>query len=316
MRVRRKPPESPAETRATSSEGHRLAIGTTQEAPTMPRPPLRDPKKDPRALLGRALKRLRLAAGITTQAAMAARLDGYGEDSVQKAETGYQLPTEDLVTRWLDISNATDLDREIVADLYEYAREADPVIPPFAEPWLEVEPQAAIIHAWALDVLPGQFQTYDYAQAMFRLHGFDEDLASGKAAARVERARILDGPDGARFTAILYEPLLRRLVGTPQIMIGQFEHLLALMDRPNVVIQVVREAGYFPGFAGQFQIARGRTIPDTLNMITVEDQTTNTPAVVDRASALFEDIRGYALSVMESRALIQEALQRWKNQQQ
>jgi hypothetical protein len=42
----------------------------------MPRPPLRDPRKDPRALLGRALKRLRVAAGYTTQAALAARLDG------------------------------------------------------------------------------------------------------------------------------------------------------------------------------------------------------------------------------------------------
>ena len=51
----------------------------------MPRPSIRDPKKDPRALLGRALKRLRLAAGCTTQAARVARLDGHGEDSVQKA---------------------------------------------------------------------------------------------------------------------------------------------------------------------------------------------------------------------------------------
>ena len=55
---------------------------------------------------------------------------------------------------------------------------------------------------------------------------------------------------------------------------------------------------------------------ESINMITVEDQTTNTSAVVDRTIALFEDIRGYALSVMESRALIQEALQRWKTQQQ
>ncbi len=282
----------------------------------MPRPPLRDPKKDPRALLGRALKRLRLAAGITTQAAMAARLDGYGEDSVQKAETGYQLPTEDLVTRWLDACDTTDLDREIVADVYEHAREADPVIPPFAEPWLEVEPQAAIIHAWALDVMPGQFQTYDYAHAMFIKGGLDEDRAAARAAARVKRARILDGPDGTRFTAILYEPILDRMVGTPEIMIGQLEHLLALMDRPNVIIQVVREAGYFPGHNGQFQIASGRAIPATLNMITIRDQTTSDPVVVDEATVLFEQIRSYALNVASSRALIQEALPRWQSQQQ
>jgi len=96
-------------------------------------------------------------------------------------------------------------------------------------------------------------------------------------------------------------------------MVGQLEHLLEMMDRPNVVIQIVPEAGYFLGFAGQFEIARGRTIPDTLNMITVEDQTTNTPAVVDRAIALFEDIRGYALSVADSRVLIQEAIEKWNS---
>jgi transcriptional regulator with XRE-family HTH domain len=282
----------------------------------MPRPPIRDPKRDPRALLGRALKRLRLAAGFTTQAAFAARLDGHGEDSVQKAETGNQVPTDDLVLRWLNACDASDVDRELIADLVEYAREADPVIPKFAEPWLDVEPQASIIHAWALDVIPGQLQTYDYAYSLFRLHRFDDDKSAAKATARVKRRAILDDPDSTRMTAILYEPLLRRLVGTPEIMVEQLEHLLQTMDRPNVVIQVVREAGYFLGFVGQFQIASGRTIPDTLNMITVEDQTTNTPAVVDRAIALFEDIRGYALSVTESRALILEAIKRWKSEQE
>lgn len=281
----------------------------------MPRPPIRDPKKDPRALLGRALKRLRLAAGFTTQAAFAARLDGHGEDSVQKAETGNQVPTDDLVLRWLNACDVSDVDRELIADLVEYTREADPVIPKFAEPWLDVEPQAAIIHAWALDVLPGQLQTYDYAYSLFRLHHFDEDKSAAKATARVKRRAILDDPDSTRMTAILYEPILNRLVGTPDIMVEQLEHLVQMMDRPNVVIQVVREAGYFLGFAGQFQVASGRTIPDTLNMITVEDQTMNTPAVVDRAIALFEDIRGYALSVTESRTLILEAIKRWKSEQ-
>jgi hypothetical protein len=286
-----------------------------QEALTMPRPPIRDPRKDPRALLGRALKRLRVAAGYTTQAALAARLDGHGEDSVQKAETGYQLPTDDLILRWLDTCDASALDRELIADLAEHAREAEPIIPHFAEPWLEVEPEAAIIRAWALDVLPGLLQTYDYAFAMFITGGLDEDRAAARAAARAKRAAILDGPDGTRLTAILHEPILHCRVGTPDIMMGQLEHLLAMVDRPRVIIQVVREAGYFPGRRGQFQIASGRAIPDTLNMITVRDQTTNDPAVVDEATVLFEDIRSYACNVAESRALIQEALQLWKSRQ-
>ncbi len=137
-------------------------------------------------------------------------------------------------------------------------------------------------------MLPGQFQTYDYACAIFIKGGLDEDRAAARAAARVKRAGILDGPEGTRMTAILYEPILHRLVGTFEIMEAQLARLLALADRPNIVVQVIREPAYFPGHNGQFEIARGRMIPDTLNMINIEDHTTTTPAVVDMAIALFE----------------------------
>ncbi len=281
----------------------------------MARPSTRDPET-PAALLGRHLKRIRLAAGFVTQAALAARLDGYGEDVVSKGETGVQPPTEDCLLKWLDLCQASDEARVYIIELWEVVRSpnASGVIPPFAEPWLRVEGAASIIHIWALDVMPGLLQTYDYAFAMFVARGMSEDKAAAKAAARVKRQSILDGDEPTRVTAILYEPLLNRLVGTPQIMAGELANLLALSQRPSVIIQVVREAGYFPGFEGQFEIASGRTIPDTLCMVTVQDQTTNTPAVVDEAIVLFEEIRGYAVTVTESRVIIQEALQRWSQQ--
>jgi hypothetical protein len=79
---------------------------------------------------------------------------------------------------------------------------------------------------------------------------------------------------------------------------------------------VVRDTGYFFGLEGEFGIARGREIPDTLNVVSVEDRATTEPAVVDRVAALFERIRGHALTIEESRAIIQEALQRWNSQRQ
>jgi hypothetical protein len=96
----------------------------------------------------------------------------------------------------------------------------------------------------------------------------------------------------------------------------QGEHPAAHRRRPNVIIQVVRDTGYFFGLEGQFMIASGREIPDTLNIVTVEDQTTTEPAMVDRVAALFERIRGHALTIEESRVIIQEALQRWNSQRQ
>jgi hypothetical protein len=53
-----------------------------------------------------------------------------------------------------------------------------------------------------------------------------------------------------------------------------------------------------------------------VDMVTVEDHVTDDTEVVGKAAALFEDIRGYALNVVESRALIAKAIERWHSQKQ
>jgi transcriptional regulator with XRE-family HTH domain len=274
----------------------------------------RDPKRDPKAVLGEALRQFRIAAGYS-QAGAAAKVDGWGEDSIQKAETGKQLPVDELYEALLALYEVTPRERTVLDVLMEHARTADPVVPEFAEPWLKVEQVAALLRVWALFVMPGLLQTLEYATAMFMMGGLDEDKAAAKAAMRVKRQAILANPEGPRLTVLLHESLLHCLVGSPEIMARELEYLLELSHRPNVVLQVVRESAYFPGRAGQFTIASGRKIPDTLGMVTLEDQTTTTVALVDEAIMLFEEIRGYALSAAESRALIQEALKRWKSQQ-
>jgi hypothetical protein len=142
----------------------------------------------------------------------------------------------------------------------------------------------------------------------------DEDTAAQSADARVARRGRIEGPDAKRVTAIIHESALYCQVGTPQVMAEQLEDLLAMSRQPNVIIQIVRNTGYFFGLEGEFMIASGHTMPDTLNMVTVVDQTTTDPAMVDRTTALFERIRGHALTIEESRAIIQEALQRWSQQ--
>ena len=116
-------------------------------------------------------------------------------------------------------------------------------------------------------------------------------------------------------TPVIYEPVLHRRVGTPEIMAAQLEDLLEVSRHPNVVIQVVQEHGYLPGLRGQFEIASGLDIPDTLVMYNVEDQTQDDPSLVSKAAALFERIRGHALTIEESRAIIREAQQQWRSQQ-
>jgi hypothetical protein len=272
-------------------------------------------KKGPKALLGKHLRRLRLAAGLATQLALAVRLDGYGEDMVSKVETGDRVPSDDMYAKWLDACGATDLDGVYLDDLLEQARTSKSVVPDFAVPWLHAEADAGYLQLWSFVTLPGILQTYDYAYNMFLLGGLDDDAAAENAATRVERRRHVEGSDAKRVTAVIHESVLYRRVGPDEAMAEQLADLLAASRLPNLIIQIVPDTGYFFGLEGEFMIASGRDIPDTLNMITVEDQTTTEPAMVDHASALFERIRGHALPIEESRAKIQEALQRWNGQQ-
>jgi hypothetical protein len=96
-------------------------------------------------------------------------------------------------------------------------------------------------------------------------------------------------------------------------MVGQLEDLLQLSQRRNVINQVIPDAGYFLGYEGQFQIASGPGILDTVE--TVEDHVSDDPATARKVAELFEEIRSYALNAAESRALIQEAVRRWSQQQ-
>ena len=274
--------------------------------------------------LGEELRQLRIAAGYPTIQAFAARIDGYGESLITKVEQGKRTASKQLFPAWLDACAVhiddrtpvlTDGHRRALTALWEIALKREGPIPEFIELWLTREAAATFLRLWALNILPGLLQTYDYAHAMFALSGLDEDEASEKASARIQRQAILDGPDATQVTAIIYEPVLLCLVGTPEIMVKQLAHIADMSRRPNLVIQVVRDTGYFPGRRAQFEIASGPKITDTMVTLGVEDQTMDDPALVGKAAALFERIRGYALTIEESRALIQEALQRWQSQQ-
>jgi hypothetical protein len=279
-----------------------------------------EPDENPAAVrLGEELRQLRIAAGYPTIQALAARIDGYGDSMLAKVEQGRRAASRQLFPAWLDACSIhietqapvlTDGHRRALTALWELALKREGPIPEFIELWLKREAAAAFLRLWSLNVLPGLLQTYDYAYAMFTLSGVDEDQAKEKATARIQRQAILDGPDATHVTAIIYEPVLYCRAGTPEVMTQQLAHILEMSRRPNLVIQVVRDTGYFPGRRGQFEIASGPKFTDTMVTLGVEDQTMDEPVQVGKAAALFERIRGYALTIEESRALIQEALER------
>jgi transcriptional regulator with XRE-family HTH domain len=275
-----------------------------------------DPEADPWVVFGEQLRILREESGFATQAALGTRIN-YGPDAISKVETGDRLPTDTMYPAWLQACGVTPREKKILDKQLTLARKVKGPIPQFVELYIEREKEATFLRLWGLLLIPGPLQTYDYAHAMYvQGRGMDEEQAAENATARLDRQAILQGPDAPHVTALIFEYALNLLVGTPETMVGQLEHLLEMSHRRNIVIQVVRETRYFPGMRGPFEIASGAGIVDTVAMVTVQDHVSDEDAVTRTVAVLFDRIRGYARPVEESRAILQEAIQQWKSQQQ
>ena len=112
---------------------------------------------------------------------------------------------------------------------------------------------------------------------------------------------------------MLDESVLRRLIGSPQVMHDQLVHLVDLSQRPYLMIQVLPAAnGANAGLGGAINLASGDGTPGVLLTEAVEDQTTENRALVLKASDTFDLVRADALPRAASRALFLEAAEQWK----
>jgi transcriptional regulator with XRE-family HTH domain len=269
----------------------------------------RDPETNPAAFLGGELRRARVAAGFSSQDALAAKL-GFDRTVVAKAETGERPPTVDVLAAWCQ---ACHLDDELFGRLAVLARRADGPVPSWFEDWLQAEGRAHTLRFWQPLIVPGLLQTADYARALFLAGGADDGKADELVAVRLERQSVFDRANPPHVVTILDESVLHRLIGSPAIMTDQLGHLGAMAERPNVQVQVVPSArGANAGLSGGFSLASCDDAPDMLAMLAVEDVTEERRSLVRHAALVFDLVRGDALPREESRALILEAAEQWK----
>jgi transcriptional regulator with XRE-family HTH domain len=271
----------------------------------------RDPDTDPRAFLGRELHRARLAAGFSSQEALAARL-GFDRTVIAKAETGDRPPTDEVLDAWCDVCN---LDRELFGRWAAFARRTDGPIPAWFEDYLEAEHAAQSLLTWSPIVIPGLLQSAGYARVLLLAQQTDtsDEAIDALVNARLDRQAIFDRADPPDVTVVLDEAVAHRLIGTPAIMHDALIHVAEMALRPSIVVQVVPASkGANAGIGGAFDIASADGTPDMLRMDGVEDQTTENRSLVRKHRAAFNRVRGDALSRDASRDLILKAAEQWK----
>lgn len=139
---------------------------------------------------------------------------------------------------------------------------------------IDYESASSSISQFETIFVPGILQTEDYASAI--LHVFHGDkYAPERLAAlvdlRTRRRELLTRRD-TKFSLVMDESVIHRVVGGPSVMRQQLETLVASAELPNVTIRIVPfTVGSYPGMKGSFELVEFDDMPDE-NIVFVEEQ--------------------------------------------
>jgi transcriptional regulator with XRE-family HTH domain len=238
------------------------------------------------------MRRERLQSGFTGNE-LAAKL-GWSQSKVSKIETGRTKPSPGDVAEWFAACLVTgdalqqhiDQARAIQVEATDWGPEgfdAD------QRHYQELESAASSIRIYQPEVIPGLFQTADYARRLLTmLDRFDTLEIAARATARLDRQSVLYDTS-KHVEAVVTEAALRWRPGPIPIMRAQLDRLVSLSTLPSVRIGVLpweRSGNTLPGNA--FVLF---TLPEE-KVITVETYTAEVS--ISNASGVTEYERVYA----------------------
>lgn len=208
---------------------------------------------DGRIGFGNRLRRLREDADLSGKQ-LAERL-GWPGSKVSRLENGRQTATAADVRAWADVLGVDSGDRDkLVEDLrslrVEYATWRRQLRGGFAPRQLVagiLDEGAVLVRNLQTALVPGMFQTADYARAVFRgvvsIHG-PRDVEAA-VHHRMLRQDLLYRP-GREFRFLLTESALRARVGSIGVHRGQLDRLLVLAGLDTVSLAVLPWAVELP----------------------------------------------------------------------
>jgi transcriptional regulator with XRE-family HTH domain len=210
-----------------------------------------------RRRLGAELKRCREAAGLTQE--NVSRHFEWHAAKVTRIETARVTVTARDVRDLLSLYGVTDPDyREALVELARQSRERTwwtdyrDIMRPGA--YVGLEDGATSMRSWEPVILPGLLQTEAYMRALIQA-GRSTDapgVIDRRIALRRQRQeRRLGGARPLTLHAVIDESVVRRVIGGPDVMNKQLEHLIETAQLPNVTLQILPfDAGEHPFLGG------------------------------------------------------------------
>ncbi|MFF7096619.1 helix-turn-helix domain-containing protein [Streptomyces rubradiris] len=270
-----------------------------------------------RRQLGATLRKLRARKGLTLEEA--GRLVGVSKATVSRYET------QAGPVRWIVVEalcreyGATETEAKAVVGLAKDAKQqgwwnsfADS-IPESMNLLLTLEDEAVRESHFSCVYVPGLLQTRAYSTAVQKANEvpLGQEEIERLVDIRMKRQEILTRPKPPRLWAILDESVIRRVVGSPQVMREQLARLLEANESPHITLQILPfSKGAHAAALGSFVILGG-TEP-ALDVVYVDLHAGSLflekDEELDRYRLAFEYLQAQALDMEASSAMIHGAL--------
>jgi transcriptional regulator with XRE-family HTH domain len=135
--------------------------------------------------------------------------------------------------------------------------------------YVGLEQAATTLCYYQSSIVPGLLQTVDYARAMHKA-GMPEEFTPERAdeliEIRLRRQQVLNREPPLRMRALIDEAVLHRMVGGPDVMSAQLDHLADVAKKlPNVTLGVIPyAAGAHPAMDNMFTILDFEVAPSVV----------------------------------------------------
>jgi transcriptional regulator with XRE-family HTH domain len=271
------------------------------------------PAQQAREALGVRLREIRKEAGLTARDL--AIIFGCHFSKISRIENGVQAPSEANIKAWCRACNAERQIPDLIAtaraieSMYvEWRRHTRAGMKRLMLTPVPLYERTTLFRIYEHSAIPGLFQTAEYSAAILTYFIDFLDAPNDLDAAlqaRMERQKIIYSGN-RRFIVVLEENALRARVGSPEIMAGQLDRLLAMISLPRISLGIIPQAALRRTFT---QV--GFWIYDNA-MVGVETPTAKLeitqPREIRLYAGMFEHLRQSAAYGAQARALITRAM--------
>jgi transcriptional regulator with XRE-family HTH domain len=212
-----------------------------------------------RRRLAAELRRLRIAAELTIQDV--ARELECSTGKISRVEKGLVAARIQDVREMLDLYGIRGSHREFLLDLVRQSRKKawwhaySDVVPPGSAQFYGLEDGASTIQEYCAVLVPGLFQTENYAAALIGAVRDAPEIPKRRIELRMQRQRLLTRDDPPLVDVVLHELVLRNTMNGRNDTVEQLMRLVELAELPHVTIRLLpMAAGPHETFGTHFTI--------------------------------------------------------------